>query len=151
MAAMPHTLESTMIRLPAAFLFVASVLLPCLPATAEEAWPDLTGTWTGTTEAVVRGDPLHHEGGQEPYLSETVFTLTIEGQDGRRFWGQIASEEGDEPLVGVIANDRSTLYAADLDGYSFMTLVDENTIDLCYVLSALHVQVAACNSFTREP
>lgn len=140
-----------MTRRSVALLFVASILLPCLSATADEAWPDLTGTWTGTTEAVVRGDPLHHEGGQEPYLSDTVFTMTIDGQEGRRFWGNVVSEEGGEPMVGVIANDRSTIYAADLDGYSFITLVDENTIDLCYVLSALHVQVAACNTFTREP
>ena len=139
-----------MIRLSAAFLFVGFVLLPCLPATADEAWPDLTGTWTGTTEAVVRGDTLHHDGGAEPYLSATELIWTIEGQDGRRFWGNVASGENAQNLVGVIANDRTTILSAYHGGYSFMTLVDESTIDLCYVESGTESQVAACTTYTRE-
>jgi len=134
-----------------ALLFLAAGLGLSQSAGADDAWPDLTGVWTGTSESVVRGDPLHHEGGEAPHLSEVAFTLTIEGQDGRRFWGALDSPNDSESVVGVIANDRHALYFVDLDGYGVDVLVDENTIDHCYLQAGTEVQVAACVTFTRQP
>ncbi len=131
------------------FLTISLALSPV--AGADEAWPDLTGVWTGTSESVVRGDPLHHEGGEAPHLSGLAFTLTIEGQSGRRFWGVLASPHDSEAVVGVIANDRRSLYFVDHDGYGIDVLVDENTIDHCYLQAGTEVQVAACVTFTRQP
>ncbi len=140
-----------MLKPTAALLLVCASLVLAPAAGAEEAWPDLTGVWTGTSESVVRGDPLHHEGGEAPHLSEVAFTLTIEGQEGRRFWGALDSPQDSEAVVGVIANDRKALYLVDLDGYAVDTLVDENTIDHCYLQASSDVQVAACLTFIRQP
>lgn len=140
-----------MMKPTAALLLVGASLALAPAAQADDTWPDLTGVWTGTSESVVRGDPLHHEGGEAPHLSEVAFTLTIEGQEGRRFWGALDSPQDSEAVVGVIANDRKALYLADLDGYAVDTLVDENTIDHCYLQASPDVQVAACLTFIRQP
>jgi len=140
-----------MLKPIAAFLFLTASLGLSQSAGADEAWPDLTGVWTGTSESVVRGDPLLHEGGEAPHLSEVAFTLTIEGQDGRRFWGALVSPNDSEPVVGVIANDRHAIYLVDLDGYAIDALVDENTLEHCYLQATTEVQVATCVTFTRQP
>ena len=54
-------------------------------------------------------------------------------------------------MVGVVANDRHSIYLVDLDGYGVDTLVDENTLDHCYLQAGVDVQVAACVNFTRQP
>jgi hypothetical protein len=41
------------------------------------------------------------------------FTMIIEGQDGRRFWGNVASPRDREPVLGVIGFDGKTLVAQD--------------------------------------
>lgn len=118
---------------------------------AQDAWPDLTGVWSGTSEAVVIGDTLHHEAGDLPHLSSVAFTLTIEGQDGRRFWGTLSSPDDSEPVIGVIRNDRRTVYFTDRDGYGFLELVSEDVIDVCYVHATEGSQVAACITYNRQP
>jgi hypothetical protein len=133
------------------FLILAASLALTPAAAADDAWPDLTGEWAGTSESVVRGDPLHHEGGETPHLSEVAFTLKIEGQEGRRFWGVLVSPNDSEPVVGVIANDRQSIYLVDLDGYAVDTLIDDNTLEHCYLQANANVQVAACVDFTRQP
>jgi len=140
-----------MLKPIAALLFLAASLALAPAASAGDAWPDLTGVWTGISESVVRGDPLHHDAGEAPRLAEVALTVTIEGQDGRRFWGAVNSPNASEPSVGVIANDRHTLYFVDLDGYGVASLVDENTIDFCYLQAGTDAQVAACITFTRQP
>ncbi len=118
---------------------------------AQEDWPDLTGDWSGESEAVVIGDTLHHEAGDMPHLSSVMFTLAIEGQDGRRFWGTISSGEDSEPLIGVIRNDRRTIHFTDSDGYGFLELVAEDVIEHCYVHANPGSQVASCITLARQP
>jgi hypothetical protein len=120
-------------------------------AHAQDDWPNMTGVWSGTSESVVIGDTLHHEPGDMPHLSSLTFTFTIEGQDGRRFWGMLSSPHDTEPVVGVIANDRHTLYFADSDGYGFVELVSDDVMDVCYVHATESSQVAACITHTRQP
>jgi hypothetical protein len=65
--------------------------------------PDLKGRWVGTNEAIMLGTPLHHgSDANTPRLNALEFTYTIEGQDGRRFWGTVASQRDREPILGVI-------------------------------------------------
>ena len=120
-------------------------------AQAQDDWPDLTGVWSGTSESVVIGDTLHHEPGDMPHLSEKAFTFTVEGQDGRRFWGTLSSADDSEPVVGVIASNRHTLYFADSDGFGFVELVSDDELDWCYVHATESSQVAACVTHTRQP
>ena len=115
--------------------------------------PDLRGTWTGTNEAVVLGSGMHYPGAETPAMPRTVkteFTMTITGQDGRRFWGEAASKDSKEAFVGIIGNDGSAVYTSDKDGYSIDRLVAEDKIDLCYLRSGPDLSVAACNLFTKQ-
>lgn len=137
----------TMARLVAA----ATVLLAS--GAQGQDYPDLKGTWRGTNDAVVRGGGTHHEnrtGDTAPRLTNTAFTVTFTGQEGRRFWGEIASATATEPLLGVIGHDRRTLYMADLDGYTVATLTPEGQIDMCYMRSGYDMTLAACVLLTRD-
>ncbi|MES2120589.1 MAG: hypothetical protein V4513_08450 [Pseudomonadota bacterium] len=117
-------------------------------AVAQEAAPDLRGTWTGTSESIVRGAPMHHgpSQGNAPGLDNVAFTMTISGQDGRRFWGTFSSKLNQEPIIGVVANDGKSFVMRDTDGLTTGTIVDANTMDMVYshvgksaVVSALRV------------
>jgi len=144
-------MEVSMLRTVAAFLLVGTV---ALPGFADDQWPDLTGVWTGVSQSVVRGNPPHHQSTEpagEVRISERSFTLTIEGQEGRTFWGTIASPDSTEGVVGAIAADGRTIHLADTDGYAAAVLLEPDVMDVCYVLSSTAVQVAACYPMTREP
>ena len=101
---------------------------------AEAGLTDLKGRWVGMSESIVTGRPLHHGVGSKdkPLLSNVAFTLTIKGQDGRRFWGTVSSPRDTERVTGVIGFDGKTIVAQDLDGLLQGTLVDPDTIDLIY-------------------
>ena len=118
-----------------------------------EDFPDLKGTWKGTNEAVVLGQGAHHPnpGGQAgPRTTNTDFTVTFAGQDGRRFWGTIASPTATEPLLGVFASDRQTLYMADVDGYTIAKLTSDGKIDMCYLRSGKDMTLAACLLLAKQ-
>src|SRR5215207_3956062 len=57
----------------------------------------------------------HRESGKpgEPRLVNKEFTVNITGQEGRRFWGEIASKDDTGPLVGVIASYKQTIHSVD--------------------------------------
>jgi hypothetical protein len=81
-------------------LFAASTI-----ALAQDTsgYPDMHGQWKGPTDALVLGrDALHHHDAKgnasEPRTSQTEFTFTIKGQDGRKFWGEVSSKETAERL-----------------------------------------------------
>jgi hypothetical protein len=106
--------------------------------------PDLKGRWVGTNEAIMLGTPLHHgSDANTPRLNALEFTYTIEGQDGRRFWGTVASQRDREPILGVIGFDGKTIVAQDSDGTIQGTLVDRDTMELTYHHTGSSVVVAA--------
>ncbi len=98
--------------------------------------PDLKGRWVGTSEAVVLGNAPHYSGDaashSKPRLSAAEFTLTIEGQDGRRFWGTLVSQHHQEPIIGVIGFDGKTIRFQDTDGFYQAAIVDRDTIENIY-------------------
>lgn len=99
------------------------------------------------------GQGTHHPnptGKTEPRTTNTDFTVTFEGQDGRRFWGTIASPTSTEPLLGVFASDRQTLYMADVDGYTVAKLTGDGKIDTCYLRSGKDMTLAACLLLTKQ-
>ena len=105
-------------------------------ATAQDAaaLPDLKGRWVGISETVVLGNARHHGPSPQntPRLSSVEFTLAIEGQDGRRFWGTVASKGEQEPLLGVIGFDGKTFVARDSDGSLQGNIVDRDTMEFIY-------------------
>ena len=140
-------------RIVAAAIAAAGLALAASGASAED-WPDLTGVWTGVSHSVVRGDPPHHrstEAAGDVRISEREFIMRIDGQEGRNVWGTFESSDSVEGVVGAIASDRRTIHMADTDGYSYIELVDADTLEVCYVLSAPELQVASCSTMTRQP
>jgi hypothetical protein len=116
-----------------AFLSTASIA-----AAAQDAIPDLKGTWTGKGKSIVFGTHAHHPGTQTtadpPRVREIEATYVVEGQDGRLAWGRSASTAADtkEPFAWSIASDNKTIIGADMDGYFHITLVSPDRMDKCY-------------------
>lgn len=136
----------------AALAMTLAVTAPLGTATAQDAaaMPDLKGNWVGTSETVLMGSALHHaDGDAEPRLSEVAFTIAIEGQDGRRFWGTVSSPQGNEAILGVIGFDNKSIVARDVDGYMEGDLADEDTMHLIYSHSGDSTVIAA-TTFKRQ-
>jgi len=127
-------------------------------AQAQDAIPDLKGTWTGKGKSVVFGVNPHHPGGQAatdpPRVRDIEATYVIDGQDGRLAWGRSKSAVADtqEPLAWAIASDNKTIVGADMDGYYRITLVSPDRIEKCYVhngVSPTRSVVATCHMMDR--
>src|SRR5215218_906415 len=88
--------------------------------TGASAIPDLRGTWKGESETVVLGGAHpHHPATQtpEPRFTSTPFTLVVQQQNGRRFYGTFSSASSSEPLIAVVARN-GTILAVDNDGFA---------------------------------
>jgi hypothetical protein len=127
-------------------------------AQAQDAIPDLKGTWTGKGKSVVFGINPHHPGGQAatdpPRVRDIEATYVIDGQDGRLVWGRSKSAVADtqEPFAWAIANDNRSIVGADMDGYYRITLISPDRIEKCYVhngVSPTRSIVATCHMMDR--
>jgi hypothetical protein len=119
-----------------------ALILVCaaaVAARAQDAIPDLKGTWTGKGKVVVFGNHAHHPGAQTPNdpprTREIEATHTVEGQDGRVAWGRSSSTVADnkEPFAWAISSDNKSIVGADVDGYFRITLLGPDRIEKCYV------------------
>ena len=127
-------------------------------ASAQDAIPDLKGTWTGKGKAMVIGNNPHHPGSQTaadpPRLRDIEATHMVEGQEGRVAWGHSSSTVADtkEPFAWAIASDNKSIVGADMDGYFHITLVSPDRMEKCYVhngTSPTHSVVATCYMMDR--
>jgi hypothetical protein len=141
-------------------LVTALALLGAAAATAhaQDAIPDLKGTWTGKGKSVVFGTHAHHPGAQTaadpPRVRDIEATYVVEGQDGRVAWGRSKSAVADtqEPFAWAIASDNKSIVGADMDGYFRITLMSPDRIEKCYVhngVSPTHSIVATCHVMDR--
>ena len=129
------------------------VALATVPAAAETAIPDLRGTWTGESEAIVWGGANTHHGakrGAEPRLSKIAFTMTIDKQDGRRFSGKFSSAKQTETIVAVVSRS-GAIYLIDEDGYTIGTMLAPNRMELCHMLQSPGTHIASCTELTKQP
>jgi hypothetical protein len=127
-------------------------------ARAQDAIPDLKGTWSGKGKAVVIGSNPHH-GGAQPAVDaarvrEIEASHTVEGQDGRLAWGRSSSTAADtkEPFAWSIASDNKSILGADPDGYFRITLMSADRMEKCYVHNGVGPTrsiVAACYMMDR--
>jgi hypothetical protein len=137
------------------------VALLCAAATsarAQDAIPDLKGTWSGKGKSIVFGTNPHHPGSQAatdpPRVRDIEATYTVEGQEGRLAWGRSASTAADtkEPFAWAIASDNRTIVGADMDGYFRITLVGPDRMEKCYThngTSPSRSVVATCHMMDR--
>lgn len=139
-------------RFLAAMVVTLAVATPSGVAVAQDAaaLPDLKGDWVGTSETVLTGSTIHHEDGEEgPRLSEMEFTMAVEGQDGRRFWGTFKSAKSSETFIGVIGFDGKSIVARDTDGHIDGAIADDDTMQLIYSHTGDSTVVAA-TTFKRQ-
>src|SRR6516165_1798361 len=105
------------------FFVFALVLLGTTAAGAQDAIPNLKGTWTGKGKSIVFGTNPHHPGAQTtadpPRVRDIEATYIVDGQDGRLAWGRSSSTAANtqEPFAWAIASDNKTIIGADMDGY----------------------------------
>jgi hypothetical protein len=125
------------------------------PALAQEPeWPDLIGTWTGTSRSVVSADGGHFTGGDGagPRFAEVAFTIEWTQQDRGRYIGTVTSNGSTEPKMAVKSAAGDLFVTVDEDGQSIGRLLDENRFELCYTQSSQGdpQSVASCVLFTRQ-
>jgi hypothetical protein len=141
----------------AAATSAVTVLITVMPAVAQSA-PDLKGTWSVPWKSVVYGSNLHHPGHETldspPRIRETTFTVEIQGNEGRMFWGQHWSNisAAKEPFAAVIMSDGKTIVGSDTDGSFRGSVIDPDRMELCYTHTALtetKTIVAGCGTAQR--
>jgi hypothetical protein len=129
-----------------------------MSARAQDAIPDLKGTWTGKGKSIVFGTHPHHPGSQTandpPRVRDIEATHTVEGQEGRLAWGRSSSAVADtkEPFAWAIASDNKTIVGADMDGYFRITLISPDRMEKCYAhngTSPTRSVVATCYVMDR--
>ena len=126
-------------------------------AVAQEV-PDLKGTWIPAEGAhIIDGPSRHIESGTEDVLGHDTlqrhtseFVFRFEGQEGRTFWGILASERVSEKLIGAISVDGKRFVIADEDGTFAGTVVDRDTLDYCYTHVTPTDRAVACGLLIRE-
>jgi hypothetical protein len=110
-----------------------------LAADAQDAIPQLKGTWKGTGKILLFGTTEHLSGSpQNAVVRDLEVTHTVTGQDGRLIWGTTSSANNDskEPFGWALAADNRTIIGADTDGYYRITIVSADRIEKCYAQSA---------------
>ena len=108
---------------------------------AQDAVPDLKGTWSGVARSVVVGSGYHHPGTETdrepPRIREVRFTYTVRGQDDRLVWGTTSSPAFEEPFAWAISRDNRSVFGADTDGQYRLTVLGPDRMELCYTHAAL--------------
>ena len=105
---------------------------------AQDAIPDLKGTWSGKGKSIVFGTNPHHPGSQTPAdpprVRDIEATYVVDGQEGRLAWGHSSSAAANtqEPFAWAIASDNKTIVGADMDGYFRITLISPDRMEKCY-------------------
>lgn len=135
----------------AAVLIAAIAMLAPTSVLAQEA-PDMLGTWTGTSRAVVSGTGGHYGDGEDlAAFREVDLTIEWTAQDDGRLIGTVTSPLSTEPKVGVLSSDGQTLFTADSDGSSVGRIVDEDHFELCYMQTSIADEqiVVSCVDFAR--
>ena len=98
-------------------------------AIAQDAIPDLKGTWSGKGKSLVFGSNPHHPGSQTadapPRVRDIDVSFVVDGQEGRLAWGRSSSTTAktDEPFAWAISADNKSIVGADRDGYFSITLL----------------------------
>lgn len=134
------------------------LVMACCQAAAAQQLPDLTGTWTPSKGAhIIDGESRHAESGTEAVAGDdslrthkSDFVFRFEKQDGRTFWGTLSSAKVSERLIGAISVDGRRFVMADEDGTFDGTVVDNDTLDYCYVHVTPTDRAVACGLLVRQ-
>jgi hypothetical protein len=135
------------IRIAAATI-AALLMTEVSPASAEDAYPDIVGTWVGQDDEVRIGPGMS----SAAFGSEPVTQIITEQKD-RRFAGTMMSGKGPEQFhvayVGIFI-DSDHFRWSEPGGFVEGRMIDADTIESCYVRTAEDSHVAACQTLTRQ-
>ena len=139
-------------------LVLAALIGATTTARAQDAIPDIKGTWSGKGKVLVFGNNMHNPGAmtmsEPPRVRDIEMTDVVEGQDGWLAWGRSSSAvmESKEPFAWAMSSDNKTIVGADLDGYFRITLLGPDRMEKCYVhngTGATKSIVATCYAMER--
>jgi hypothetical protein len=125
------------------FVFALALLGVVTAAHAQNAIPDLKGSWSGKGKSIVFGNNPHHPGSQSaadpPRVHEFEFTFVVDDQDGRLAWGHSFSTAAktNEPFAWAISADNKSIYGAATRGNFEMSVLSPDRIEMCYNHSGL--------------
>lgn len=142
-----------MVRLIGSLALGAALLIVGAGSAGAQTYMNM---WIGTGEAIVDGPSAHHlptdpaKPAATFRLRQQTFTYKIEGQDGRRFWGSIASEHVTERLIGSLSANGKWVYMAGRQGLLDGEVVDADTIQMCYREALPDLAVVGCNEMKRQ-
>jgi hypothetical protein len=126
-------------------------------ARAQDAIPDLKGTWFGKGKVVIFGSHAHHPS-VPPDSPATVrdieMTLLVEGQDGRLAWGRSSSAKAEtkEPFAWAMSADNKSIIGSDTDGSFRITLLAPDRMEKCHTHNGIGPSksiVAGCYPMER--
>lgn len=126
-------------------------------ATAQDAI-DMKGIWNPSQGAhIIDGESRHSSSGQTSVpghdthrRNTSPFSFSIEGQDGRTFWGTMSSNKVTERLIGALSVDAKRFVMADDDGHFDGFVVDKDTLDYCYYHIVPGHSAVACGLLIRQ-
>jgi hypothetical protein len=139
-------------------LLVVTAFFNVSGAYAQNAIPDVKGTWIGKGAAVVFGSSHHHPGSHSPIdparFTQVEWTDVVDGQNGRLVWGRSSSALANtqEPFAWAITGDNRTIVGADVDGHFHITLLGPDRMEKCYVQNGIGPSkaiVATCYELNR--
>jgi hypothetical protein len=140
------------------FAFMLAMMGVITAVSAQDAIPDLKGSWSGKGKSIVFGNNPHHPGSHTvaspPRVREFEFTFVVDGQDGRLVWGHSFSTVAgtNETFAWAISADNKSIFGADTDGYYQMTVMSPDRIEMCYAHNGLSPSgsiVATCYVMER--
>jgi hypothetical protein len=141
------------------FIFASALLAATtVGAVAQDAIPDLKGTWTGKGKSIVLGANAYHPGRQTisgpARVRDIEATHVVIGQEGRVAWGRSSSTvaETREPFAWAISSDNKSIVGSDVDGYFRITLLSPDRMEKCYVQNSARPSksiVATCYMMDR--
>lgn len=122
------------------------------PALAQDV-PNLVGTWKASALAVhIGATPYRGADSSNVQFGNAIeYTYTITEQRGQRFTGKMSGGRFSETIIGALAPDNRTGMMLDDDGQYRLTLIDPNTIDMCYTHLYPTSKVVACFQAKRQP
>ena len=137
---------------------VLAIIGAATAACAQDAIPDLKGTWFGKGKVIIFGGHAHHPGVPQdspPAVRDIEMTLLVEGQNGRLAWGRSSSANADtkEPFTWAISSDNKSIIGSDTDGSFRITLLAPDRMEKCYTHNGLSPSksiVAGCYPMGEE-
>jgi hypothetical protein len=139
------------------FALLLAVIGITTAARAQDAIPDLKGTWFGKGKVIMFGGHAHHPGvaaDSPPTVREIEMTLLVEGQDGRLAWGRSSSAKADmkEPFAWAMSEDNKSIIGSDTDGSFRINLLAPDRMEKCYTHNGMSPSgsiVAGCYRMER--